>query len=108
VKSLLPHHLFSFVKKTQKTPKKELDIANERLRELKMKDNGSWHGKLRAKALKNPEMLAEYKQFKLEFELAEQLKTMRQKMKISQETVAESMHSSKSFGVTKSLGVILH
>lgn len=61
-----------------------------------MKDNGSWHGKLRAKALKNPEVLAEYEQFKLEFELAEQLKTMRQKMKISQEAVAESMHSSKS------------
>ncbi len=61
-----------------------------------MKDNGIWHEKLRAKALKNPEVLAEYEQFKLEFGLAEQLKTMRQKMKISQEAVAASMHSSKS------------
>ena len=60
-----------------------------------MKDNGIWHEKLRAKALKNPEVLAEYEQFKLEFGLAEQLKTMRQKMKISQEAVAASMHSSK-------------
>ncbi|MCC2624624.1 MAG: DNA-binding protein [Burkholderiales bacterium] len=61
-----------------------------------MKDNGSWHGKLRAKALKNPEILAEYEQFKLEFELAEQLKNICQKMKISQEAVADNMHSSKS------------
>lgn len=61
-----------------------------------MRDDGTWHDKLKEKALKNPEILAEYEQFKLEFELAEQLKVMRLKMHFSQGVVAQKMHSSKS------------
>ena len=51
---------------------------------------------MRAEMFKDPVFVAEYEQYKLEFELAEQLKDMRKKMKISQETVAEKMRSSKS------------
>jgi len=61
-----------------------------------MKDNGTWHEKMRAEAFQDPEFVAKYEQFKLEFELAEQLKAMRQKMHISLTSVAERMHSSKS------------
>jgi|APCry1669189844_1035258.scaffolds.fasta_scaffold151082_1 predicted transcriptional regulator len=61
-----------------------------------MRDNGTGDDKLRDKALKSPAVLAEYEQFKLEYELAEQLKSMRLKMHFSQEVVAQKMHSSKS------------
>ncbi|HMT02502.1 MAG TPA: helix-turn-helix transcriptional regulator [Burkholderiales bacterium] len=61
-----------------------------------MRDNGKWHNEMRILALQDPEVRAAYEEFKLEFEIAEQCKLMRQKMNISQEYVAKKMHSSKS------------
>lgn len=61
-----------------------------------MRDNGKWHDEIRSAALNDPDVRAKYEEFKLEFKIAEQCKIMRQKMHISQEAVAEKMHSSKS------------
>ena len=61
-----------------------------------IKDNGTWHKKMRAEAFRDPEILAEYEEFKLEFELAEQLKSARKQRHFSQQMIADKMHSSKS------------
>jgi predicted transcriptional regulator len=61
-----------------------------------MKDNGTWHNKMREESFKNTNLIEEYNEFKLEFEIAEQLKAMREEKHISLTTVAEKMHSSKS------------
>ena len=53
------------------------------------------HNKLKKETLKNPAALAEYKAFKLELEVAQQLRAAREKAHLSQEQVAESMKTHK-------------
>jgi DNA-binding XRE family transcriptional regulator len=59
-------------------------------------DDGSWHDEMRDAALRDPEVLAEYNKFKLEFELVEQLKMVRKQKNLSQQAIADRMKSSKS------------
>jgi transcriptional regulator with XRE-family HTH domain len=52
--------------------------------------------KLKLRALANPEVSTEYKKLESEFNLIEQLLTMRTKAGLTQEQVAEKMHTQKS------------
>lgn len=54
------------------------------------------HAKLKHDTLKDPLARAEYEAFKLELMVAEQLKTARKKANLSQEAVAEKMHTQKT------------
>ena len=61
-----------------------------------MIESGKWHDKLVKKVLSNPEGMEEYVAFKVQLELAENLKHARQKVHMTQETVAERMATKKS------------
>ena len=52
--------------------------------------------KMRKKALKNPEISAEYEAFRLQYELAEQMRKKREAINMTQEDVAEQMHTKKT------------
>jgi len=53
------------------------------------------HDKLMKKILADPETHAEYEAFRLHLEVAEQLKLRRKKAKMTQEEVADHMHTYK-------------
>ena len=52
--------------------------------------------KLKQQAFKNPEVKAEYNKLDAEFELIDQLLSMRTEAGLTQEQVAEFMHTNKS------------
>jgi len=60
-----------------------------------LKRSRELHAMLREKTLTDPIGRAEYEAFKLEFELARQLKAAREKAHLTQEAVAESMQTKK-------------
>ena len=53
------------------------------------------HDKLRKEVLSDPESRSEYESFKLQLDLAAQLKSARKKAHLTQEEVAERMHTKK-------------
>ncbi|CAM4390608.1 MAG: hypothetical protein LEGION0398_MBIBDBAK_00164 [Legionellaceae bacterium] len=59
-------------------------------------DNGKWHEDFVKSALADPHVKAEYEAFKLQFELAEQLKNARKERHMTQENVAEKMCTKKA------------
>ncbi len=54
-----------------------------------------WHKTLKKDVLSDPEARAEYEAFKLQLELADQLKHERKKAHLTQENVAEQMATQK-------------
>ncbi len=54
-----------------------------------------WHEALKKEMLSDPESRAEYEAFKLQLELADQLKEKRKKAHLTQEKVAERMDTQK-------------
>jgi len=54
------------------------------------------HELLRRKILSDPETRAEYEAFKLQLTLAHQLKQIREEKNLTQEKIAEAMHTQKS------------
>lgn len=52
--------------------------------------------KLKERALANPEVMAEYEKLESEFNLVDQLLTMRTKAGLTQEEIAKKMHTQKS------------
>ncbi len=61
-----------------------------------MKDNGKWHDEMRVEAFKNPEFVVEYENFKLQFEIIEQLKKIRKEQHMTLVDVATKMGTSKT------------
>ncbi|MGP3398285.1 helix-turn-helix domain-containing protein [Coxiella burnetii] len=55
----------------------------------------TWHKTFKQTGLSDPEAKAEYEAFKLQLELADQLKKERQKAHLTQETVAERVETQK-------------
>lgn len=55
-----------------------------------------WHNELKKSVLNDDEARAEYEIFKLQLEVAEQLKKSRKKAHMTQEDIAEKMHTKKS------------
>jgi hypothetical protein len=51
----------------------------------------SVHEKMRATALKDPALRAEYESFRIQYELAARMKKLREKIRLTQEAVAELM-----------------
>jgi ribosome-binding protein aMBF1 (putative translation factor) len=56
----------------------------------------NWHDELRQSVLDDDEMRAEYEAFKLQLDLAEQLKKSRKKADMTQDDIADKMHTNKS------------
>ena len=59
------------------------------------KRSTKWHEALREDVLANEEARTEYNAFKLQLDLAEQLKKARQQSHLTQELVAKRMHTQK-------------
>ena len=55
-----------------------------------------WHGELKQSVLGDPESRAEYEAFKLQFELANKMKNSRIKADMTQEDIADKLHTHKS------------
>ena len=55
----------------------------------------TWHEKLKKEVLSDPETKAEYEAFKLQLDIAEQLKAGRKKAHLTQENVADRMDTQK-------------
>ncbi|PIQ43486.1 MAG: transcriptional regulator [Gammaproteobacteria bacterium CG11_big_fil_rev_8_21_14_0_20_46_22] len=60
------------------------------------KRSTKWHDELKQSVLSDDEARTEYKAFKLQLELAETLKQSRQKADMTQDDIAEKMHTKKS------------
>lgn len=54
------------------------------------------HNELRQSVMTDPEAYTEYEAFKLQLELGQSMKHLREKRHLTQEEVAEKMHTSKS------------
>lgn len=61
-----------------------------------MRDTGKWHDEMRAEALKDPEIAAEYAKFSLQLEIAEQLKKLRKAQHLTLVDVATLMGTSET------------
>lgn len=59
------------------------------------KRSTKWHDQLKKETLSDPAAYAEYKAFKLQLKVAEQLKGAREKAHLTQETVAKRMETQK-------------
>jgi DNA-binding XRE family transcriptional regulator len=59
------------------------------------KRSKSLHNALKKHVYNDPEAYAEYQAFNLQLELAEQMKKARERMDLTQEDVAEMMHTKK-------------
>ena len=59
------------------------------------KRSTQWHETLKKEVLSDPQARAEYAAFKLQLELAAQLKQGRKEADLTQENVAERMHTQK-------------
>ncbi len=57
--------------------------------------NKHWHEKLRTEVLSDPVLRLEYEMFKRQLDLAQKLKLARKKQGLTQEQVAEKMHTKK-------------
>lgn len=86
--------LHSFIKKTQKTPSKELRIAKKRMIELNM-DRPTFEN-FKRRALKNPEVKREYEALLDTRDFRRQLIKIRKEAGLTLEEVAEKMCTSKS------------
>lgn len=56
----------------------------------------NWHNELKNEVMKDPEARIEYEAFKLQLELAHNLKKVRQKLNMTQEEVAKKMDTTKT------------
>ena len=57
--------------------------------------NKQWHEELKAEVLSDPALRIEYETFKRQLDLAQKLKQARKKQGLTQEQVAEKMHTKK-------------
>lgn len=55
-----------------------------------------WHDELKQSVLKDPESRLEYEAFKLQLELADKMKKSRRKADLTQEELANKLHTKKS------------
>lgn len=55
-----------------------------------------WHCELKQSVLDDPEMRAEYDAFKLQLELADKMKKSREQAHLTQEEIADKLHTQKS------------
>lgn len=55
-----------------------------------------WHRELKESVLQDEEARAEYEAFKLQLELADKMKNLRSKADITQEEIADKLHTKKS------------
>lgn len=89
--------LHGFIKKEQKTPPKELRLAKERLKEIKiMSYKPILFKKFKDEANKNPETKAEYACLEEEFALIAELIKARKMAHKTQQEIAEYMHTSQA------------
>ena len=61
-----------------------------------MNRNTNWHDELKASVLNDSEALAEYEAFKLQLKLADDMKHLRSDAHLTQEDMAEKLHTTKS------------
>jgi DNA-binding XRE family transcriptional regulator len=61
----------------------------------KQQRSTKWHEQFKRKALADPETRAEYEAFSLQLDVALKLKAARKKAHLTQESVAERMHTQK-------------
>ncbi|STJ89105.1 prophage protein gp49 [Escherichia coli] len=83
--------LHAFVKKTQKTPTKAIEIARMRLKEMKMKVKGVPFSQVKQKLLNTPEAVKGYEDADKELEMVEMLYEMREKAGLTKSALAERM-----------------
>lgn len=82
--------LHQFVKKSQKTPRKEIQIASRRMKEMQNDRT------LRARALARPEVKAEYERLKLEFDFLDQILLARKAAGLTQGEIARRIGTTQS------------
>ena len=62
---------------------------------IKIMKNENWHEELREEVLSDPALRFEYEIFKRQLDLAQKMKQARKKRGLTQEQVAEKMHTKK-------------